>query len=150
MRRLGIAAALGVVLLLAACGGSSSTRPSDKPAHKPTPPTPPPGYVSCGVGRARVKPSHLLCGGAFQITGVRWLTWEHRRATGKATGRLACGTACIAGDPKVFPLRIELSQPVSCGNGSAPQFMLLSLRIIGPTPTHTGRNLSFHSNCPVS
>jgi len=148
MRRLGIAAALGVVLLLPACGSSSSGRQSDEP----TAPTALPDYVDCGVGHPQVKPSHLLtsCGdGDFHITGIRWSTWGHQSAAGKGTGHLECGSSCVAGDPEEFPIRVELSQPESCGKKSVPQFMLLGLRIIGPKPTHTGRVLSYRSNCPV-
>jgi hypothetical protein len=133
------------VLLVSACGSSSSGRQSHRP-------TPLPGIVDCGVGPAKIKPSHLLttCSdGDFHITGIRWSTWGHRHAAGKGTGHLECGSSCVAGDPEVFPIRLELSLPEACGQDSAPQFTLLALRIIGPKPTHTGRTLSYHSNCPL-
>ncbi len=156
MRCAVIAAAVGV-LLLSACGGSSSGQQSDKPPRpttpaRPVPPTALPGLVDCGIGRPKIKPSRLLTNcsdGDFRITGVHWSAWDHLHADGKGTGHLQCGTSCVAGDPTVFPIRIELSQPETCGKKSAPQFALFALRIIGPKPTHTNRDFSFRSNCPM-
>lgn len=112
-----------------------------------------PGYVDCGYGPAKTKPSQLMiaCGdGSFFITNLKWARWNRAKAQSVGVGHLNdCIPYCAEGHYHTFSIAVDLSRPQTCGKNGVLQFTRLKWIAVRQRPKGAPRSETFSAECPL-
>jgi hypothetical protein len=102
-----------------------------------------PTFVDCGVGRAKIRPAHIVfaCGdGNFYVSRLHWSYWTRRSASGRGIGHQnLCNPSCATGHFHTYKVAVKLSQPKICAK-KLLEFTRVYWRFVGRKPLGVKRS----------
>jgi hypothetical protein len=93
------------------------------------------------------KPHRLAISGdgSFYVSSMRWSSYSRTRATGRGMGHVNdCQPTCAGGRFHRVRVRVRLSAPRTCANGSR-YFTHQRVTFLGHRPLHLPRRESFNA-----